>query len=228
MNPQANRSATRRGKTLLYLGSVLASALLPLGVTHAQAQRSGGGGANAQIMQQYQQLASDRTRLQAENDKLKADLDAASKERDALKKERDALKARAGKGDNSTAQIAAATAAADQKLSTQRRQMDELIARYRDMGTNLQDVERQRGTLQAQNEKIVQIATQCAEQNAKLRDVTTEVLDRYEHMGSFSKATIDEPFTRLTRTRVENLVDEARGQVDQLKAIAPVAAPGTR
>ena len=88
--------------------------------------------------------------------------------------------------------------------------MDELIARYREMGTNLQDVERQRGALQAQNDKIVQIATQCADQNAKLRDVTTEVLDRYEHMGSFSKATIDEPFTRLTRTRVENLVDDLK------------------
>ena len=210
------------------IAAVLAAALLPLGAAHAQAQRSGGGGASAQIMQQYQQLASDRTRLQAENDKLKADLDAASKERDALKKERDALKARAGAAGNSGAQIAAATAAADQKLATQRHQMDELIARYREMGTNLQDVERQRGALQAQNDKIVQIATQCADQNAKLRDVTTEVLDRYEHMGSFSKATIDEPFTRLTRTRVENLVDEARGRIDELKAIAPVATPGTR
>ncbi|MEJ0099938.1 MAG: hypothetical protein WDO12_09405 [Pseudomonadota bacterium] len=36
-------------------------------------------------MQQLQQLASERTTLQAENARLKADLEAARKERDSLK-----------------------------------------------------------------------------------------------------------------------------------------------
>ena len=60
------------------------------GTARAQTARSGGG-ANAQLLQQMQQLASDRTSLQAENAKLKKDLEDLRKERGPLASERDRL-----------------------------------------------------------------------------------------------------------------------------------------
>src|ERR1700730_2180836 len=60
----------------------------------AQTARSGGG-ASAQLLQQMQQLASERTGLQAENAKLKQDLEDMRKERDALKAAQQAVDRRA-------------------------------------------------------------------------------------------------------------------------------------
>ncbi len=50
-----------------------------------QTARSPGASPGAQQMQQLQQLASERTALQAENARLRADLEQARKERDALR-----------------------------------------------------------------------------------------------------------------------------------------------
>ncbi len=63
---------------------ILSTALGSMSGALAQTTRSGGG-ANAQLMQQMQQLASERTSLQAENAKLKKELDDLRKDRDALK-----------------------------------------------------------------------------------------------------------------------------------------------
>jgi len=71
---------------------VLALAVGPL--AQSQSARSGGG-ASAQLLQQMQQLASERTSLQSENAKLKKDLEDLRKERDTLKNGQQALDKRA-------------------------------------------------------------------------------------------------------------------------------------
>ena len=184
----------------------------------AQATRSGGSaGGSSQMMQQYQQLASERTALQTENAKLKADLDAASKERDALKKERDALRAKSSSAEGSSNKAnSAALLAAEQTAAQQRKGMEELIARYRETATNLDQSEKTRAELQAKTAQAASQVAECTARNAKLHDITIDVLDRYSHMSSFGKTTIDEPFTRIMRTRVDNLVDETKAQVDLL------------
>ena len=188
----------------------------------AQATRSGGG-ASSQIMQQYQQLASERTQLQAENAKLKADLAAASGERDQLTKERDALKARAGTGDSSSAKVAAANQAAEEKLAEQRKKTDELVGRYRETATSLQTVEKDRTRLQGELTSSATALSQCAERNVALGGMIDEVLKRYEQQGFLHKATIDEPFTRITRNRVESLTTEYRLKAGELAQ--PVVKP---
>jgi hypothetical protein len=42
-------------------------------------------------------------------------------------------------------------------------------------------------------------------------------LKRYEHVGMFTKVSAAEPFTRITRTRLENLVDEYRIKAQDLR-----------
>lgn len=206
-----------RARVATALILVLAATELP-----AQATRSGGG-ASSQIMQQYQQLAAERTQLQAENAKLKTDLAAASTERDALKKERDALKAKASGGDASAARVAAANQAAEEKLAEQRRKTEELVARYRDTATSLQTVEKDRTRLQAELTSSGTALGQCAERNVALGGMINEVLTRYEQQGFLHKATIDEPFTRITRNRVESLTTEYRLKAAELAQ--PAAKP---
>jgi len=220
--PTADRSRGQRWQLVALLVLSLGLAL----PVSAQTQRSGGGG-SSQIMQQYQQLASERTALQSENAKLKSDLAAMTGERDALKKERDALKAHAGGAEANQAKIAAATLAADQRLTEQRSRMEELVARYRETGTSLQNVEKERNRVQSELDKRTQAYSECAVTNVKLGSLFDEVLQRYSKQGWFHKATIDEPFTGITRNRVENLVGEYRARAAELKVPALPAPDAT-
>ncbi len=212
------------GVGLVAAGLLLAS--LPQAAV-GQAARSGGGGGNSQMMAQYQALASEKTALSAENAKLKTDLAAMTTERDALRKERDQLKARASAGDGSAAKVAAATKTAEESLAEQRKKMDELVGRYRDTATTLQGVERERNTLQADLASERQYGTKCAAANVELGSLVDEVLNRYRNQGWFHKATIDEPFTKITRNRVDNLVDDYKTRALEFKVPAPAAPKNT-
>ena len=222
LTPRPNRRLPMAA-TLIWCAA-LAGAAGYAGDAVAQTQRSGGGGASAQIMQQYQQLASERTALQADNAKLKKDVETLTAERDALKKERDALRAKAGNGDASAAKVAAATQAAEENAAKTRKQLDELVAKYRETATTLQGVEKDRASALADAQRRTQLLDACVDKNGKLRALTEDVLNRYEHQGWFSKAALNEPFTRIARNRLENLTDEYRSQADGL-TVAPSDAP---
>ena len=92
----------------------------------AQTTRSGGGG-NAQLMQQMQQLASERTSLQAENARMKKELAEVTKERDALKSGKTALEQRARAGEASIARNAQDKQAAESEVGKLKDRMQELI-----------------------------------------------------------------------------------------------------
>src|SRR5258708_38908205 len=82
----------RHGRTVVALAAAAVFAQAP---SYAQVQRSGGGEAQ-KFMQQYQQVAAEKTALQAQVAQMKKDLDAANAELAAVKKDRDALKAHTG------------------------------------------------------------------------------------------------------------------------------------
>jgi chromosome segregation ATPase len=203
---------------LARVGLVLAfsAAAAPL---HAQVERSGGG-ESQKFMLQYQQIAAEKTELQAQLTKMKADLDAAKADLAATKKERDELKSRAGG--------AAAAAAAAARLSTEKEAADksneqykqrltELVARFRETANNLKDVESDRTKLKADLQARSAEYDKCAEANLGLFEINRDLLNRYEHIGLFTKVSADEPFTRITRTRLENLVVEYRARAEELR-----------
>src|SRR5262252_6200534 len=68
----------RRAAPLILLAAVLAAPAF------AQSARKDSGN-NAQLMQQMQQLAAERTQLQTENARMKKELDDLRKERDGLR-----------------------------------------------------------------------------------------------------------------------------------------------
>lgn len=184
---------------------------LPAG---AQVQRSGGG-ENQRFMQQYQQIAAEKTALQAQLAQMQKDLDAARADLAAAKKERDAFKARAGTSAASGAAIAQLTSAkesAEKNLEISKNRMNELVERFRQTAGNLKESENERNTLRKNLDERSAAFDKCAENNMQLYEISQEVLNRYEHVGVFTKVSATEPFTGITRTRIENLVDEYRAR----------------
>ena len=182
--------------------------------SQAQVQRSGGGEMQ-KIMQQYQQVAAEKTALQGQLEQMKKDLDAAKADLASMKKERDALKAHAGGAAAAAATVAQLTASresAEKNLEISAQRMNELVGRFRETATNLKEVEADRTKLREGLDERNAAFDKCAENNLQLYEITKDALDRYEHVGLFTKASAVEPFTRITRTRIENLVDDYRAR----------------
>jgi len=183
---------------------------------HAQVERSGGGEAQ-KFMLQYQQIAAEKTALQAQLAQMKQDLDAAHAETAAVKKERDAAKARMGVPPAELAQATSAKEAAERSLEKSRQQITELVTRFREMAVNLRDTESARTQLGTELEARNAAFDKCVDANMQLYEINGQILDRYEHVGLFTQVSAEEPFTRLTRTRLENLADEYRERAQQLR-----------
>ena len=187
----------------------------------AQVERSGGG-ESQKIMQQYQQLAAERTSLQAQAAQMKKDLDTAHADLAAMKKERDALKGGAGSAAAALAQANTAKQSAERDLEQSRQKMTELVGRFRELAQNLKAVEEGRNQAQKALAERNAAYDACADHNLQLYEISRDVLDRYEHVGLYTKVSAAEPFTRITRTRIENLVDDYRARAEELRVKKPV------
>jgi chromosome segregation ATPase len=219
---------TTRNRPIALAVTMVGAALLamPVGAAFAQAARSGGGN-NAQLMQQLQQLASERTALQAENAKMKTELAAMTKERDELKSGRAALEQRAraaAAGEAALARSAQDKENADKELERQKERMQELVTRFRETAQTLRDVETERTTFkQSLNEQSAQLAA-CKTKNEALFKLNDEVLARFEGQGTLSRVASAEPFTKLKRVELENLIDDYRYRAEDQK-VEPTAMP---
>jgi DNA repair exonuclease SbcCD ATPase subunit len=183
---------------------------------YAQVQRSGGGEVQ-KFMQQYQQVAAEKTALQAQLAQMKKDLDTANGELAAVKKERDAAKSHAGVSPAAMAQANSAKDAAERNLEQSKQRMTELVGRFRETATNLKVAEADRAKLHKDLAERNSAFDVCAVNNMQLYEVNREILDRYEHVGLFTRVSADEPFTKITRIRIENLVDEYRERAQELR-----------
>ncbi|MGO9993431.1 MAG: hypothetical protein ACLPTF_13075 [Steroidobacteraceae bacterium] len=206
--------------------AVFAASLLGLlGSAHAQVQRSGGG-ESQKFMQQYQQLAGEKTALQAQLDQTKKDLDKAKADLAAMKKERDALKAHpAGVPAATVAQLTSAKESAEHNLEQSKQRMTELVARFRETATNLKDTEADRAKLRTELDARNMAFDKCAEDNLQLYEITRDVLNRYDHVGLFTRVSADDPFTRITHNRIDNLVVETRARAEELRVKKRTPAP---
>ena len=197
----------------LAMAASMCGAQAPL---YAQVQRSGGGEVQ-KFMQQYQQVSAEKTALQAQLAQMKKDLDAAHTELAAVKKERDAAKAHVGVSPAAIAQANSAKEAAERNVEQSKQRMTELVGRFRETATNLKDAEADRAKLRKDLSDRNSAFDTCAVNNLQLYEINRDILDRYEHVGLFTKVSANEPFTKITRIRIENLVDEYRERAQALR-----------
>jgi chromosome segregation ATPase len=197
--------------------TLLVTAAVAAGPAAAQTQRSGGGGEAQKLMQQYQQVAAEKTALQAQLAQAQKDLDSAQAELAAARKERDGLKAHQGEAVAAVAQLSASKDAADRSVEQYRQRLAELTSRFRETAATLKEAEADRAQLHRTLDERNATFDQCAENNLQLYELTDAVLDRYEHVGLFTQVGASEPFTKITRTRIGNLVDETRARAEELR-----------
>jgi chromosome segregation ATPase len=187
------------------------------GSAHAQVQRSGGGEAQ-KFMQQYQQLAAEKTALQTQVTQMKKDLDSAKADLAAMKKERDAQKAHpAGVPAATVAQLTASKEAAERNVELSRQRMTELVARFRETATSLKEAESDRTKLRSDFEARNAAFDQCAASNQQLYEINGQILRRYNNVGLFTRMGASEPFTQITRNRIDNLVVETHARAEELR-----------
>jgi septal ring factor EnvC (AmiA/AmiB activator) len=196
---------------------VLASTVALGGLALAQTPRSGGGGELQKFMQQYQQVSAEKAALQAQVTQLQADLNSAKTEIAGVKKERDALKAHTGASTAEVAQLTSAKTIAEHSLEQYKERMNDLVDKFRQLAQNLRDTETDRTKVRRDLDQRNAQFDKCAEDNLELYEITGDVLGRYEHVGLFTRVSASEPFTRITRTRIDNLVDGYRARAQELR-----------
>src|SRR5262245_34268289 len=153
---------------LIHLGLCVAL-LAPAISAQAQTARSGGE-ASAQLMQQMQQLASERTQLQAENARLKQELEVLKTKTKGLETEKATLDKRVQSSEGALARSTASSENLNQSLTQQHARMEELVGKFRETAGALKSVETERAQLQAQLAASQQAFDTCAEKNVALYD----------------------------------------------------------
>jgi chromosome segregation ATPase len=193
----------------------------------AQTARSGSN-ASAQLYEQLQQLASDRTSLQAENEKLKNELAQAQKDRDALKAGQQAIERRAQGATAALAQSSSQREATEQELTQYKAKMQELITKFRETIDKLREAESDGATTKqslAAREREMQA---CVDHNLALYRLNDETLKHFERQGFWARMAQSEPFTQIKRVQNENLIDDYRSRAqDQLTPGAKAGAHAT-
>lgn len=183
-------------------------------LSQAQTQRSGGD--SARVVQQLQQAMAEKTKLQQDNEALKKELEELKGKTAKANAEQAKLQQRARELELVSSRMQSKVGS-DEALEKSRAQLQELIGKFRETAQTLRDVETERdGLRNAQAAKDRELSS-CVDKNAQLYLVGNEILDRMENRGVWSALKEKEAFTRISRTRLENLVDEYRYRVDELK-----------
>ena len=201
-------------KLLSTIAVSLAATMLSAQVI-AQTTRS--GNADARVMQQLQQVTAEKSKLQAENADLKKQLDDMKKKADKATSEQTALQQRAKALEVAAGRESSATQQNNEAVEKSRAQLQELIAKFRETTQTLREVETDRNEVKSQLAARDRDLKSCVDRNAGLYFLGEEVLDRLEHKGVWASITESEPFTQISRTRLENLVDDYRSRIEELR-----------
>lgn len=204
-------------------------------LAQAQVERSGGE-PNAALLEQIQQLTSQNASLEADNARLKQQLTDLTKQRDSLKS---AAKSAQLHDRSDAAALAQSNAqqllyAKDLKLYKDR--MGDLIDKFRATIDQLRQAEIDRANEKqalARSERETKI---CVDRNHALIKLNEEVLSRWDKQSFWSRLAMADYFTKIARTRLDNLTDDYKSQAEaervtegSLKgavAIRPPPAPG--
>lgn len=210
---------------IVALGAALAGVGLAIGTARGQVARSGGG-ASTQLAQELQQLASERTELQAQNARLQKELEAARKESDAAKAVEQALERRSRSSESAVKQlredIAARREDSDKEIAKWRDSMQQLVAKAREIAQSLRDVEIDRDSLKQTLAVRDRDLNTCVDRNLALYQISEEVLTRLDHQGFWSGVARAEPFTKIKRIQLDNLVEEYRQRADAQRLSRPI------
>ena len=209
------------------IAALLFSATLLAAPLHAQddAKASKEREALRRAQSALRSMTDERDALQAEKARLTQDLARSSQELAALRgrSQGEAGRAKLAEEHAQTlqAQLDAATKARDElAAASQQREHDlqeQLGAARRESAERLQSVR----TVSALLEQSTKALAAAEDKNRKLLAVGEDLIKRYKSRSRFDSATIGDPLLGLTDVKLENEAEQIRGQMAQLRVIAP-------
>lgn len=156
----------------------------------------------AQFM--LRQAASEKTDLQTQVDSLKQQVEKLTRELSENKTLADAGKQKmAATYDNAIEQWKQRDTQKGDELGSLKQQLNQQAAQRKDLEMKLQ----------AQTTNF----SACYENNKKLYDINSDLLTRYESKGFGDVLKQKEPFTGVKQVEIENLVQDYRYRIDDLK-----------
>jgi chromosome segregation ATPase len=191
------------------------------GGLYAEARRDGGGD---QAMRKAQLLMR---QMQAELQKLNAENAQLKTEHDGLKKERDSLEDDLASTEKSLSTSRRSNSALKDRVHRDSDKYRTLMARYRDVIGELRKAQFKVAYMQEAVVERNQWIEICKANNDELYEVNKELLDRHLNRGFFDSLANAEPVTGLGRVRTENMAEEYRYKLDDLRVLdkpAPVTA----
>ncbi len=203
-------------KSLIPLRMLLAAGMLAFALrAHAQTARqppAGGAApqASAQFAAEKAQLQSQLASARKDLEDARAKLQAAGKEASGSRSGLAALKAQ-------LAQAQEARQAAEASRDQLQAKLQELLDKYRQNTGALAGLETERGQLKQDLASATARLDVCAQRNVALYDAMNEALAKLGRGGFFTAMGRTEPFTKIERVRLENMVDEYRQRAEELK-----------
>jgi chromosome segregation ATPase len=183
------------------------------GAQTARQPPAGGGAGGAQAQQLQAAMAS----LQAENARLKKELEDAKGKAQAASKEASGSKQGVASLRAALAQAQASKQSSEALREQTQARLSDLLDKYRQNTGALAGVETERGQLKQDLAATTGRLDTCAQRNVALYDAMNQALDKVGHGGFFTAMGRAEPFTKIERVRLENMVDEYRARAEELK-----------
>lgn len=216
--PRGTNSGIARAGGLLPLGLLLL--LTPTVDAYAQA--------SPEVVQRLQGLLQEATRARAalERDKVRLEKEVSSLERevDRLKKASGSLEKQLQRSQQESTENDQAAQASQRRYGELSTRFEKVVSDCRESLYAMRDIEVERNRFLAGLADRNSELAACVDANARLRDLNEEILVRYEEDGRggvFQSAKKREPFTRLSRVRLQNALDEYRFQASDLEVLAP-------
>lgn len=194
------------------LGAALLAMLGTATVTAAPRSEGGGDGALRQAQMQMQKLAAERTALQKENAELAARLAEQETRIRELEAEVKQRSGELGQAHSANEQLRA-------RVERDSERYKDLSARHTQTSASLRDTQADVELLrQAVIERDAWIDA-CQAKNDALYKANSELLAAYRDKGAWDALKQSEPVTGLGAVKVENVVQEYRFRLEDLRTV---------
>ncbi len=179
------------------------------------------GGATDQAQALIQQLGAERARLSAENSKLKKKLKEVEGELEELKSASEKTDKKLNVVQSQLNQKTNLSEKLNGKLEEAKNKMQELITKFRETITNLRQVENESAQRAQEIARLDRELKLCATNNVALSELGYEVLAKYEDKGFWDRVGQKEPFTKIKKVQIENLVDDYKYKIEDQEYSLP-------
>ena len=178
----------------------------------------------AQVQRRYSQGVAAQNDLEQQKMSIQGEVDKLSKEKQGLAAQQAELKTKADGLESKATSL-------EKKSSSLETRAASLESRNAELTERLNKVEADRAALdQKQKQTITTLQNtekalrnldqkydQCAEHNAKLYTIASEVIKKYENKGVMGALIEKEPFTQVKKVEMEKMVQDYKDRIDHEK-----------